>query len=121
MCHMYQDADKHVVEIQESIAKAVIDAVMEKHYEKPIPGPARVTHNGLVFIIHHPVDIRSESLAGKKIIQELRSLGFIAIEFYDAPSRDLGTAIEYALPTVERYEEYWAQIDEYNQEDGCRV
>ncbi|MNM41544.1 hypothetical protein D3C81_523600 [compost metagenome] len=112
MCHMYPDADKHVVEIQEAIADEVIAKVMEKHYEKPVPRPDRVTHNGLVFIVHYPVDIRSGSLAGEKIIRELRSLGFVGIEFFDGPSRDAGlTAIECTLSTVAFYEEYWAQVD----------
>lgn len=111
MCHMYPDADKLVVEIQEAIAQAVVTVVMEKHYEKPVPQPERVTQNGLVFIVYYPVDIRSYSLAGEKIIRELRSLGFIDIWFCDAPSRDLGTAIEYTLPPVALYEEYWAQVD----------
>jgi hypothetical protein len=113
---MYPDADKHVVEIQEAIADAVVKAVMDLHYEKPVPQPTRVTRHGLVFVVHHPVDIRGESLAGKKIARELRSLGFIGIEFYDAPIAELGTAIEYTLPTVAYYEEYWALVDKDEEE-----
>jgi hypothetical protein len=108
---MYPDADKHVVEEQQAITAAVVQAVMDKHYEKPVPIPDRVTHEGLVFIVYHAVDIRSYSLAGIGIIRELRSLGFSNIEFLDTKRSEMATAIEYTLSTVADYEKYWAQVD----------
>ncbi|WDS62106.1 hypothetical protein [Pseudomonas phage D6] len=111
MCHMYPDPDKIIADIQEAIAKEVIDAVMEKHYQKPVPQPLRATHMGLVFHVTHPVDLRSESLAGQRIIKELNSLGFIGVEFYDSRHVDGGTIVEYTLATLEKFEEYQRNLE----------
>lgn len=111
MCHMYPDPDKFIKDMQEHIAKEVIDTVMAEHnYATKPPRPLRVTNQGLIFFVNHPVDIRADTIAGEIIQRELMSLGFIGISFYGSELAHVGTVIEFCLTTLERFEKYQAEL-----------